>query len=98
MRSFVSLTTGSSISRVVFTSTGLEIKQSLTFADWDRLGQRLRDIEGAVQWWIGDWLNYGERTYGETYKQAKAITRFEVQTLKNYAWVAKKFPPSLRKD
>src|SRR5262245_17402322 len=83
---------------VRFERTGLTFKRELTFEEWDELGVALKEIEGAVQWWIGDCLNYGERTYGETFRQAKALTGYEVQTLKNYAWIASKFESSLRKD
>jgi len=83
---------------VEFGRSDLRITRKLTFDEWDDLGLLVREVEGAVQWWLGDWLNYGQRTYGETYKKARTLTGYDVQTLKNYAWVAKRFTPSLRKD
>jgi hypothetical protein len=45
---------------------------------------------------LGDWVRYGERTYGRRYKTALETTCFDYQTLRNYAWVAGRFPPSRR--
>jgi len=40
---------------------GIEFKRDLPFDHWLRLGDILKVAEGAVQFWIGDYLNYGER-------------------------------------
>jgi len=83
---------------VAFAQNALSIRADLTFEDWQQLGGALRTIEGAVHWWLGDWLNYGERKYGETYAQAVDTTGFDVQTLKNDAWVAEHIESSRRRD
>jgi hypothetical protein len=44
---------------------GLLLRPGMDFAEWESLGHTLGRMEKAVQWWIGDWLNYGEREYGE---------------------------------
>lgn len=41
----------------------------------------MRYIEGAVQWWVGDWLNFGERKYGEKYAQGMDATGYAYQTV-----------------
>lgn len=43
-----------------------------------------------------DWLNYGERAYGEKYSQAIDATGFEYGAVANFAWVAKAVEPSTR--
>lgn len=50
------------------------------------------------QWWVGDWLNYGERAYGEKYAQAMDVTGLEYDTLSSYRWVAAEIEPCLRKQ
>ena len=87
-----------SIPHCAFKATGLEIEPQLPLKEWREIGKLLRLIEGSVQWWIGDWLNYGERTYGETYAQAATATGYEVEALRNSAWVAAKFEISSRDD
>ena len=49
-------------------------------------------------WWVGDWLNYGERRYGEMYAQAVDATGYENKTLRNAKWVASIYELSLRRD
>ncbi len=52
----------------------------------------------ACQWWIGDWINYGDAAYGEKYAQALDETGLDVQTLMNAAWVAGRIPAGLREE
>ncbi len=52
----------------------------------------------ASAWWLGDWIVYGERSYGERYKTALELTSLDYQTLRNYAWIARSFPLSRRRD
>ena len=50
------------------------------------------------QWWVGDWINYGEKKYGETYKAAIEVTGRSIGTLKNIASVAAAVERSRRRD
>lgn len=61
--------------------TSLLIREQLDFDSWRALGEQLKLIEGSVLWWIGDWLNYGEKRYGETYAQALDATDYSYTTL-----------------
>jgi hypothetical protein len=70
----------------------------MTFENWLVIGRRLSRITNASPWWLGDWLIYGRRAYGERYKAALDVTDLDYQTLRNYAWVARKFPVSRRRD
>jgi len=55
-------------------------------------------MERSIQWWIGDWVAYGERSYGETYTQAIEVTGQAYQTLNDVVWVARKFEFSRRRE
>ena len=73
------------------TTTGLVIlEDDVPYELWEAYGGAIRRVEGAVQWIIGDWLNYGERKYGEMYAQAMDETDYEKDTLKKAKWVAGK--------
>lgn len=72
-----------------FKPTGLEIKGSPTYDEWESFGNGLKAVNGAVQWWIGDWINYGESAYGEKYSQALEATDYEYETLKGYSYTAR---------
>jgi hypothetical protein len=65
---------------------------------WLAVGRRLSGIDHASAWCLGDWLLYGERSYGRKYKAALEATQLDYQTLRNYAWVARRFEPSRRRD
>src|SRR3954463_15876581 len=80
------------------TPSRLQLEDDLTFENWLGIGRRLSRITNASPWWLGDWLIYGRRAYGERYKAALDVTDLDYQTLRNYAWVARKFPVSRRRD
>lgn len=80
------------------TTTGLSIKDGIEFAQWEAIGHELGNVNQGLLWWIGDWLNYGERTYGETYAQAMDATGKSYATVKQAAYMAKKFPPETRRE
>lgn len=72
------------------TTTGLALPEGLTYDEWERVGQTIEHIEGSIHWWRGDWLRYGERTYGEMYAQALDPESGKYSTLQNEVWVAGK--------
>jgi len=47
---------------------------------------------------LGDWLVFGQATYGGRYREAVERTGLDYQTLRNYAWVARRFELSRRRD
>ena len=52
---------------------------------------RWLSVSRSVMWWIGDWLRFGERRWGEMYAQAVDDTRRQYQQLADAKWVAEKF-------
>lgn len=82
------------------TPTGLTVSRGdVPYEVWQAYGEGLERVEGAIQWVIGDWLNYGETRYGETYTQALELWQEEkIQKLRNYKWVSANVELSLRKD
>jgi N6-adenosine-specific RNA methylase IME4 len=78
---------------VGFLPCGAEFNFS-TYEDWLEFGHTLEYFEGKVQFVIGDWLNYGERKYGEKYAQATNAS--QRRTWQQYAWVAANVEIALR--
>jgi hypothetical protein len=78
------------------TRTSLEISESVPFEEWLQFGQQLAVWERTFQFWVGDFLNYGSRRYGEKY--AQAVDAQQAATWMNYAWVARSVETSLRKE
>jgi hypothetical protein len=67
-------------------------------ADWVRQGRWLGAIARASGWWIGDWIRYGNARYGDRYGAAARVTGYDVQSLRNMAYVAGRFNPQRRRD
>jgi hypothetical protein len=79
-------------------TNGLVLPNAMSFDLWRRIGDHVLHTAESISWWIGDWLVFGQHAYVDRYEQAIADTSLDYQTLRNYAWVAKKFPMSRRRD
>lgn len=77
---------------------GLRFSPMLRFDEWVDVGRRVGVHADASLWWLGDWLAYGKRRYGKSYKRGIELTGLEYQTLRNYATVARRFELSRRRD
>lgn len=77
-----------------------------SYEEWSECGLWLKDARDEldrrmlmVQFAIGDWINYGEqRSWGEKYSQALDETHYDYPTLRNFAYVSRQVPLSLRSD
>ena len=77
---------------------GLELPQRLPFDRWQYVGSQLYLIADTSAWWLGDWLVFGQDHYAGRYHEAIQRTGLDYQTLRNYAWVARKFSVSRRRE
>jgi site-specific DNA-methyltransferase (adenine-specific) len=72
---------------------------AVSFTQWQKIGERLAEVEGSVQWWLGDWWACGEQAYGERASAvAKGIFPLSFGTLMNYGWVASAIETSRRRE
>jgi hypothetical protein len=86
------------LGRLAATSrVGLHLPPDLKLTDWRHVGHQILLIADSSAWWIGDWLVFGQKNYPERYRHAMQETSLDYQTLKNYAWVARRFPLSSRR-
>lgn len=76
---------------------GLDLADKLSFDEWERIGQRLVQAHKATPWMLGDWLLYGEFTYGSRYAAAADACGLERQTLRVFAMVSGHFHPERRR-
>lgn len=72
-------------------------ERDLDVNEWARLGRNLGVMSRGNQWWIGDWIRYGDTRYGEKYSRASKLTGYDVQTLTNYVYVATRFADITRR-
>lgn len=77
--------------QVLMTGVSLEIPAHLSFEDWERAGHKISGLIDSSAWWLGDWLVYGKTNYADRYQHAVRAVGLRYQTLRNYAWVARRF-------
>lgn len=79
--------------------SGMIFPENLSERAWEQIGSSLRELVNSSVWWLADWVNYGESTYGwRRYKEAIERTGLDYQTLRNYAWVGRRFEHHRRRD
>ena len=71
---------------------------AISLSQWVADGQRLGAIGRGVNWWLGDWLRFGNAKFGERYVRASRITGYDVQTLMNMVYVASRFEAGRRRE
>jgi hypothetical protein len=74
----------------------LVIEGKHTIEKWLDVGKVLTGMESSLNWWIGDWLVFGEHTYGQKYSQAEAVTKHRQDYLKACNFVSSKVPAQNR--
>jgi hypothetical protein len=81
----------------VITPTSLDLTDpEMPYEDYERLGMYLGRMNRSCQWWIGDWLVFGEGAYGEKYAQAAFHTGLSESTLLNRASICRNIPREVR--
>ncbi|MEU2734427.1 LmbU family transcriptional regulator [Streptomyces sp. NPDC007095] len=76
---------------VLTTRVGLQIPPGLNFETWEHAGRTLAGIVDSSSWWLGDWLVYGKDNYADRYERGIRAAGLKYQTLRNYAWVSRRF-------
>jgi hypothetical protein len=86
------------LDNVLLPRNGLQLPRQLPFDAWLEVGRRLSAVASSSAWCLGDWLIYGEVSFTGRYRDAIERTALDYQTLRNYAWVARKIPFSRRRE
>jgi hypothetical protein len=84
--------------QVMVTRLGLEMPPLLSYEKWQEAGLRIARIVDSSAWCLGDWLVYGQEMYSDRYQMAIEAAGLDYQTLRNYAWVARRFELSRRRE
>lgn len=78
-------------------STSLRLPPAMPLDEWQSIGSRISGAADSSAWWLGDWLIYGRTAYPDRYRTAVEETLLDYQTLRNYAWVARRYVPRRRR-
>lgn len=78
-----------------FEKNKLILNESISIDEWKELGSQLKQVEGSVQFWIGDWARFGDKkgftgkyTDSKVYDELEEITGLDRNTLQQYKSVA----------
>lgn len=95
--------------RIEMGEWGLTIKQELTFKDWLDAVIGLQKFDGKIQWYLGDLAVFAEadirgwdtkdkkdKDSKSKYEKLVESTGYEVQTMRTFASVARRFPEQFR--
>jgi hypothetical protein len=83
---------------VSLTQSGMTFARDLSYEEWENIGFEMARFNKSWQWCIGDWINYGEKKYGETYKAAIEATGLSYGLATTVASVCKEFESSRRRE
>jgi hypothetical protein len=83
---------------VILGNTSLKFVHSPSFNVWQEVGARLLTVADSSTWWIADWLVLGESVFQDRYLEAIRKTQLNYQTLRNYAWVARRIERDRRRE
>jgi hypothetical protein len=70
----------------------------IELSEWSAVGRRFGEIGRCSQWWLGDWIHYGNLRFGERYTRAVKLTGYDAQSLMNMVYVASHFEISRRRE
>lgn len=72
------------IGRLSATATGLELDDTVDVGYWQKIGEDIGRVNGALNWIIGDWLRYPDgRGWGDMYAVAEEVTKLENGSLRH---------------
>lgn len=78
------------------TALELSLPEDLEWNEWIEVGKRINIIARASLWWLGDYLRFGERKFGQEFAQIVDELGYAVQTAKNAMAVCGAIPPEDR--
>lgn len=85
----------------VYDAIGFHPAKGMSYDDWAEHADRIALYAKASLWWIGDWLLYGERRFGED-RAAAALdlgqhAGLEYSTVRSARWLAAQIPSARRR-
>ena len=82
---------------VMVTQVGLRMPPLLSYQRWELTGRRMAEVASSSAWCLGDWIIYGQSRYTDRYRHAIDVVGLDYQTIRNYAWVARRFSVDRRR-
>jgi hypothetical protein len=82
------------------TKTALVVDGEPTFEEAQQVGDWIEVVQGAVQFWWGDWMRYmhTREDFKDKLSQALSVNSYAIETMHNLQYVAEHVEPSRRRD
>ena len=71
------------------------LKPGLKIEEWAKMGREMLFIREGINWWLGDWLVYGESQYGDLMWQY-VEQAFTIKTINTIKYVCSQLAPEMR--
>lgn len=80
-------------------SDGLEVEGTPNLADYARAGDFITHAEHGAQFWLADWLTYGDSRpeWASKLQQAQELHHYKPETIEQFKRVARKVPKERRR-
>lgn len=83
---------------ILVTEYGIEFPGNPTLPEWKQAMLGLQKAQTRLQFYLGDMFIYAEYTWGGSiYADLVEHSGYDIQTIRNYVWVARRFPSEFRK-
>lgn len=86
------------LGRFQVSPVGVMMEEDLTEDEWKAFFQLIQQLKSAYQWIIGDWANHGRDRLNWTYQNIADFTGYAEKTIRDWAYVCRQFPMSIRID
>jgi hypothetical protein len=86
------------LGRFQLTHTALIIPEDISQDEMNLMGDLLRQMSGAMQFWIGDYVNMYHDGWGEMYDRMAEYFGIPQQTLEKWAWACRKIEKFRRRN
>lgn len=80
-----------------FTPLGLELPPGTTFEQWSEIGKKIQRCSESFNWWIGDFLAYGDRAFGKL-KEFCELNGYNYSTLRILSYVSENVKMLIRRN
>jgi hypothetical protein len=87
---------GPQIEGITFTATSAVIDKSISEEDFSAALKQVLGMSVCIQWWIGDMLAFGYKTYEELTAQLEGEYKRTLRSLQQYRYVCAAISPSRR--
>jgi hypothetical protein len=77
---------------------GVMMDADLSEDEWKAFFRLIQQLKSAYQWIVGDWANHGRERLNWTYQDIADFTGYAEKTIREWAYVCRQFPMSIRMD